>query len=143
MLTKTDQSHSIDKFLFWLPRYQRVLRLPLGLSGKESAYQCRRCRRRGFDPWVGKIPWSRKWQPTSVFLPGLSHGQRSLVGYSPWGCKASDITECTHTHTHTRNLDKRYDSICRAVKETQVSRRDLWAPWEVLGQTERAVLTHA
>ena len=47
----------------------------------------------GFDPWVGKIPWRRKWQPTPVFLPGESHGQRSLVGYSPWGRKESDMTE--------------------------------------------------
>ena len=45
-----------------------------------------------FDPWVGKIPWRRKWQPTPVFLPGKCHGQRSLVGYSPWGCKESDMT---------------------------------------------------
>ena len=44
----------------------------------------------GFDPWVGKIPWRRKWQPTSIFLPGKSHGQRSLADYSPWGCKESD-----------------------------------------------------
>ena len=44
------------------------------LSGKESACQCRRC---GFDPWVGKIPWRRKWQPTLVFLPGESYRQRS------------------------------------------------------------------
>jgi len=44
-------------------------------------------RRRRFHPWVRKIPWRRKWQPTPVFLPGKSHGQRSLVGYSPWGCK--------------------------------------------------------
>ena len=44
-------------------------------------------RRLGFNSWVGKIPWKRKWQPTPVFLPGKSHGQRSLVGYSPWGCK--------------------------------------------------------
>ena len=44
--------------------------------------------RPGFDPWVGKIPWRRKWQPTLVFLPGKSHGQRTLVGYSTWGCKS-------------------------------------------------------
>ena len=44
-------------------------------------------RRLGFDAWVGKIPWRRKWKPTPVFLPGKSHGQRSLVGYSPWGPK--------------------------------------------------------
>ena len=41
----------------------------------------------GFDPWVGKIPWKRAWQPTPVFLPGKSHKRRSLAGYSPWGCK--------------------------------------------------------
>ena len=40
-----------------------------------------------FDPWVGKIPWRRAWQPTQVFLPGESHRQRSLVGYHPWDCK--------------------------------------------------------
>ena len=48
--------------------------------------------RPGFDPWVGKIPWRRKWQPTPVLLPGESHGQRSLVSYSPWGRKESDTT---------------------------------------------------
>ena len=50
-------------------------------------------RRPGFDPWVGKIPWRRKWQFTPVLLPGKSHGQRSLVGYRPWGRKESDTTE--------------------------------------------------
>ena len=57
------------------------------------------CRRPGFDPWVWKIPWRKAWQPTPVFLPGESHGQRSLVGYSPWGCKESDMTEATE-HVH-------------------------------------------
>ena len=52
---------------------------------------CLQCRRPGFDSWVGKIPWRRKWQPTPVFLPGVSHGQRSLAGYSPWGCKSHDL----------------------------------------------------
>ena len=51
------------------------------------------CGRPGFDPWVGKIPWRRAWQPIPVFLPGKSHGQRSLAGYSPWGSKESDTTE--------------------------------------------------
>ena len=54
-----------------------------------------RCKGWGFDPWVGKIPWRRKWPPTPGFLPGESHGQRSLGGYSPWGCKESDTTEHT------------------------------------------------
>ena len=67
--------------------------LPKWHSGKESAYQCRRLRRFRFNPWVRKIPWRRAWQPTPVFLPGESHGQRSLVGYSPWGCKELDTTE--------------------------------------------------
>jgi len=56
--------------------------------------------RRGFDPWVEKIPWRRKWQPNSVTLPGESHGQRSLVGYSPQRCRESGMTEATQ-HAHT------------------------------------------
>ena len=53
---------------------------------------CLQCRKPGFDPWVENIPWRRKWQPTPVFLPGESHGQRSLMGYSPWGHKESETT---------------------------------------------------
>ena len=56
--------------------------LPRWLRGKDSTCQCRR---RGFDPWFRKIPWRRKWQPAPVFLPGTSHGQRSLVGFGPQG----------------------------------------------------------
>ena len=51
--------------------------------------------RHKFDPWVREMPWRRAWQSTPVFLPGESHRQRSLVGYSPWGCKESDMTETT------------------------------------------------
>ena len=58
--------------------------LPGHGGGKESACQCRRHKRHWFNPWVGKIPWRRKWQPTPLFLPGKSHGQGGLVGYSPW-----------------------------------------------------------
>ena len=50
------------------------------------------------NPWVRKIPWSRKWQPTLVFLPGKFHRQRRLAGYTPWGCKELEITEYIHTH---------------------------------------------
>ena len=46
-----------------------------------------------FNPWIGKFPWTREWQPTLVLLPGESYGQRRLVGYSPWGCKELDMTE--------------------------------------------------
>ena len=69
-----------------------------GTNGKELTYQCRRHKRCGFDPWVGKIPWRRAWQLTPVFLPGESHGQRSLVGCSPWGCKELDTAERLHFH---------------------------------------------
>ena len=63
------------------------LEFPRWLISKESACHCRRCR---FDPWVRKIPWRRKWQPTPVFPPGKSHGQwslQSMAGYSSWGRK--------------------------------------------------------
>ena len=70
---------------------------PWWLSSKESACQGRR---HEFDPWVGRIPWRRKWQPTPVFLLGKSHGQKSLVDCSPWGCKSSEhnlVTNLTHS----------------------------------------------
>ena len=63
---------------------------------KEATCQCRRCRSRGFDPKAGNSPWSRKWQPAPVFLPGKSHGQRSLAGYSLLGHKELDMTEHKH-----------------------------------------------
>ena len=66
----------------------------------------------GFSPWVGKILWWRKWQPIPVFLPGEAQGQRSLVGYSPWGHKESDTTEwlttlsqCLAAHRTYRNYN--------------------------------------
>ena len=68
---------------------------PGDTCGKELYYQYRKYKRCSFDPWVGKIPWRRAWQPTQVFLPGESHGQRSLVGYGPLGCKKLDTTEAT------------------------------------------------
>ena len=52
-----------------------------------------KCKRHRFDPWVGKIPWRRAWKPTPVFLPGESHEQRKLAGYSPWRLTESDTTE--------------------------------------------------
>ena len=70
-------------------------------SCQESTCQCRRLKRCRFDLWVRKNSWSRKWQPTLVFLPGKSHEQRSLADYSLWGSKELDTTERAHTHTHT------------------------------------------
>ena len=65
----------------------------------------------GFDPWVRKIPWRRKWQSTPVLLPGKSHGHRSLVGYSPWGRKELDMTERLHSHIPTYKLSKNQLSL--------------------------------
>jgi len=75
-----------------------LMGFPGGSSSKESACQCRRRSRRGFDPQGGKILWRRKWQPTPLFLSGKSCGQRSLMCFSPWGHKQQDMTEHTHTH---------------------------------------------
>ena len=79
----------------WLLGHMIALDFPGGTSGKEPAYQCRRHKRRGFNPCIRKIPGKKAWQPTPVFLPGESHGQRSLTGYSPKGCKELDTTEAT------------------------------------------------
>ena len=94
---------SLPKNDFLPPEYNCVLgilaklKCIMGLSGwhsgKESTCKYKKHRRCGLNPWIRKIPWRRKWQPTPVFLPGKSHGQRSLVGYSPWGCKESEMTE--------------------------------------------------
>ena len=75
---------------FWRDMIQ--LGFPDDASVKESTCQCKRCKRRGFDSWVRKIPWKRSWQPTVVFLPGESGGQGCLTGYSPWGHTDSDMT---------------------------------------------------
>ena len=80
-----------------------------------SSRRHRRCR---FDPRVRKILWRRKWQPTSVFLARKSDGQRSLVDYSPWGHKESDMTECAGMHTQ-RGRQGRW--------ETEIEKeQDLW-----------------
>ena len=75
------------------------------------------------DPWVGKISWRRKWQPTPVLLPGKSHGWRSLVGYSPWGCKESDTTERLHFHfslTHSHIFQVKHPWMQTANYSCQV-----------------------
>ena len=79
----------------WLPC------TPLYFPGySDSKSICLQCRRPGFNPCVGKILWRKKWQLTPVFLPGKSHGWRSLVGYNPWGGKELDTTERLHFHFH-------------------------------------------
>ena len=70
-------SIKLDQEVFYIDKDSH--RLPRWLSGKEPASQCQRC---GFDPWVRKIPWRRKWKLTAVFLPRKFHRQRNLVGYT-------------------------------------------------------------
>ena len=72
-----------------------------------------------FNPCVGKIPWRRKWQPTPVFLPGKSHGRRSLVAYSPWGRKESDRTEWLPFH---------FQLLGVACGTGSLTRNQTWAP---------------
>ena len=88
--SRSYSSTHISQSALWSTIYVGILLcgLPCWLSSKESACQCRR---RGFNPSVRKIPWRRKWKPTLVFLPGKSHGQRSLAGYSPQGHKELDM----------------------------------------------------
>ena len=71
-----------------------------------------------FDPWVGKIPWRRKWQPTPVLLPGKSNGRRILVGYSSWGHKESDITEQFHFHFATSWTAARQASLSFTISQS-------------------------
>ena len=78
----------VDRDKLW-----RWMGVPGHASGKESVGQSRRRKRHGFDPWVRKIPWYRKWQPTIVFSPGKFHGQRRLAGYGPWDHKVLDTAE--------------------------------------------------
>ena len=93
---------------------QHIFGLPRWLSGKESACQCRRQRRCRLDPWVGKIPWRRTWQPTPVFLPEKSQGQRNLMGYSPWGHKESDTTEGMSRHARISKSEL-HKIICKDI----------------------------
>ena len=79
--------------------------LPRWLSGEEPTCQCRK---HGFNPWVKKILWRRKWQPTPIFLPGKSYGQRSLAGYSPWGHKGVVHDLATNNN---KILQKRQESL--------------------------------
>ena len=69
------------------------------------------CRRHGFTPWVGRTPWWRKWQPTPLFLPGKSCGQRSLAACSPWSHKELDTTEQLTTHAFNQLLKTRAFSL--------------------------------
>jgi len=78
------------RMLALLCQFYNLQGLPWWISDKESSCLCRRC---GFDPWVRKISWRKKWQPTPVFLPGKSHGQRCLAVYSQYSVKELDMSQ--------------------------------------------------
>ena len=101
--------------LFSLPMIINGMRLPQWLRIKEFTCQCRRP---GINPWVRKIPWRRKWQPIPVLLLGKSHGQKNLVGYSPWGCTESYMMYSIYLHIH------KYLAIGWALKGPPRAERD-------------------
>ena len=81
---------------YWSPAsliMMRVISVSVSVKGSNSKNNPPAVQETRFSPWVGKIPWRMEWLSTPVFLPGEFHGQRSLVDYSPWGCKGSDTTE--------------------------------------------------
>ena len=110
--------------------------IPRPGSGKESTCQCRRCE---FDPWVWKIPWKREWLSTPVFLPGESHGQRKLMGHSPWGHKESDLTErpiwkqdflkCKRTFVPQRKKNLSCFSILKMIFPIKCQKNKSGIPW--------------
>ena len=111
---------------------------PGGTSGKEPACQCRRCKQRGFDPWVREILWRRACQPTPVLLPGESPGQRSLAGLQSMGSQRvkhnwSDLAQHIHTYKYTERQrlssrpEKKEPSIgCRDADQASM-KEDIWA----------------
>ena len=124
----------LPKMTFNVP-YHLARDFPGGTRGKEPACQCRRHRRRSFNPWFRKIPWKRAWKPTQVFLLGKSHGQRSLVGYSPWGHKRvrhnwARMWACTHTHTCMQGQAEGIEIVCKGMLRNEAE----WS-WESSGWT--------
>ena len=110
---------------------------PSSATAKEPACRVRRQKRHGFDPRVGKIIWRRAWQPIPVFLPGESHGQRNLMGYSPWGHQELDMTKVT-AHTGQSLLYSKviqfYTYICSFLNilfHDGLMRRLAIVPWAI------------
>jgi len=122
-----------------LPRESPIdsiqIRRSIGLPGWLRGWSiCLQCGRPGFDPWVGKIPWRRKWQPTPIFLLGKSHGWRCLAGYSPQGRKESDMTEQLHF-----TLLGFWSCKCTVVREGESKPDVSW--WQEPGNQQGLVLS--
>ena len=116
----------LPSFLYFPPGYIYefpviyYMGFPSGTSGTEPTCQRRRCKRRRFSPWVRKIPWRRAWQPTPVFSPRESHGQRSLAGYSPWDCKESDMTKQLIMHAHNYYIFQLFSGTVYIGQTTEI-----------------------
>ena len=82
---------------------------------------CRSHKRCGFSPWLGKVPWRRAWQPPPVFLPGESHGQRSLAGCSPQGCEELDPTERLSTQAPMMLMQKQTNGTKGPNRRTEAA----------------------
>ena len=109
-----------------------------GSASKESTCPCRRYRRCRFDPWVRRSPWSRKWQPILVFLPGESHGQRSPEGYSPWGRKESDMTEWLTRSFTFIEVRRNQEEAAREMQERdQWGNRKMKRVWHLRNQVKK------
>ena len=114
----------------WASAWQFVKGFPSG-SAVKNLSTIRRHRRPRFDPWVGKMPWRREWQPIPVFLPGESHGQRNLAGYSPWGRKESDMTE--NTRWFLKAQGSGWNQIYTGGRNLKRKRQDFWKAENTLG----------
>ena len=93
---REEKTENINRYLMGFPG---------GASGEEPACQCRRHKRLGFYPWIGKIPWRRKWQPTPVFLPGKFHGQRILAGAVHGVTKKLGMTQQLNNKKYVNKVD--------------------------------------
>ena len=118
------------------------------VSGKEPACQCRRNKRWGFDPWVGKFPWRTAWQPTPVSLPGVLHGQEpgrlQSAGSQRVRHDWSDLAAAAATHVYGFEKDGTDESICRAEAAVETDRQQTCAPCgkEMVGWIKRVAWKH-
>ena len=135
---QSDKKNNFKSFVIFCDTYFKRSVFQGGTSGKESVCQCRRPKRCGFDPWVRMNPWSRKWQPTSVFLSRKFHGQRSQWGsvhvaaksqkrMSDWACVHTHAHARTHTHTHFKRSGYNGRLLFDGQFETNLENRRNWA----------------
>ena len=131
------QLHPYQASSDWV--YERTQ--PGGASGKELACQSKRSKRRRFNSWIRKIPWRGQWQPTPVFLPGESHGHKSMAGYSPWGHKELNTTNLACKHMERCSNSEHYSYCCKSCLELLGALCDFWVRrWSPAGQATACVV---